>query len=106
MERLNIIANSAARRKAAASQADRLTDWSTPSVPDSAWCASDFMLGAGMVIIQPSTSKIVLVFDTNSKLWFLPKGRKDLGESLEQTVLREAYEEVSANNSGTCCIYS
>jgi len=25
--------------------------------------------------------------------WFLPKGRKDLGESIEQAALREAYEE-------------
>jgi len=51
------------------------------------------MLGAGMVIIQPSTNKVVLVYDSIGKYWFLPKGRKDLGESLEKTALREAYEE-------------
>jgi len=49
------------------------------------------MLGAGIVIIQPSTGKIVLVDD--GVHWFLPKGRKDRGESLEQTALREGYEE-------------
>jgi 8-oxo-dGTP pyrophosphatase MutT (NUDIX family) len=52
------------------------------------------MLGAGMVILQPSTNKFVIVYDTKKQYWFLPKGRKDLGESLEMTALREAYEEV------------
>jgi len=66
---------------------------STPAVPPSLWFASDFLLGAGMVIIQPETEKIVVIYDTKSKFWFLPKGRKDVGESLEQTALREAYEE-------------
>ena len=67
---------------------------STHAVPPSLWFASDFLLGAGMVIIQPETEKIVVVYDTKRKVWFLPKGRKDVGESLEQTALREAYEEV------------
>lgn len=53
------------------------------------------MLGSGMVIIQPSSARIVVVFDRESKTWFLPKGRKDIGESLEQAALRETYEEVS-----------
>ncbi|OBZ74348.1 hypothetical protein A0H81_05538 [Grifola frondosa] len=54
-----------------------------------------------MVIIQPSTGKVVLLrvpeHDFNPKepryIWFLPKGRKDVGETLEQTALRQAYEE-------------
>ena len=60
------------------------------------------MLGAGMVIIQPSTGKVVVLReqyqeDEHGEIfdrWFFPKGRKDVGESLEQTALREAYEEV------------
>ena len=52
------------------------------------------MLGAGMVIIQPITQRIVVVYETEKKYWFLPRGRKDVGESLEQTALREAHEEV------------
>ena len=71
-----------------------LSPYSTPLVPNSSWAASDFLLGAGMVIIQPSSRKIVIVYDPPSKAYFLPKGRKDIGESLEQTALREAYEEV------------
>jgi len=51
------------------------------------------MLGAGMVIVQPSSSKIVIIHDSKYNYWFLPKGRKDIGESLETAALREAYEE-------------
>jgi ADP-ribose pyrophosphatase YjhB (NUDIX family) len=47
-----------------------------------------------MVIIQPSSGKVVLVNDTRLGTWFLPRGRKDIGETLEQCALREAYEEV------------
>ena len=49
-----------------------------------------------MVIIQPSSGKIVIVNDTATGTWFLPRGRKDVGETLEQCALREAYEEVRA----------
>jgi len=51
------------------------------------------MLGAGMVLIQEKTHKVVVVYEALKKYWFFPRGRKDLGESLEQTALREAYEE-------------
>lgn len=54
--------------------------------------SENFMLGAGAVIIQPSSGKVVIVQDGDH--WFLPKGRKDLGESIEHAALREAYEEV------------
>lgn len=68
--------------------------YSSPGVQDSYWCSQDFMLGAGMVLIQENTHKIVVVYETLKKYWFFPRGRKDVGESLEQTALREAYEEV------------
>lgn len=54
--------------------------------------SENLMLGSGSVIIQPSSGKVVIVQDGDR--WFLPKGRKDLGESLEEAALREAYEEV------------
>ncbi|KAI0673133.1 hypothetical protein C8Q78DRAFT_930406, partial [Trametes maxima] len=73
---------------------------SDPGIPDGMWFSQDFMLGAGMVVIQPSSGKIVVLLETEKdsrgrekRYWFLPKGRKDVGESLEQTALREAYEE-------------
>ncbi|KAJ6492918.1 NUDIX hydrolase domain-like protein [Mycena vitilis] len=70
-----------------------MSDWSDPEVPDSSWAGGNFLLGAGMVVFQPATNKVVVVFETQKKFWFLPKGRKDVGESLEQAALREAYEE-------------
>ena len=47
-----------------------------------------------MVVIQPSTQKVVIIEDKRTHRWMLPRGRKDVGESLEQTALREAFEEV------------
>ena len=38
--------------------------------------------------------KVVVLFDTQKKRWFFPRGRKDIGKSLEEAALREAYEEV------------
>ncbi|KAH6912070.1 hypothetical protein BKA70DRAFT_1266470 [Coprinopsis sp. MPI-PUGE-AT-0042] len=70
-----------------------LHNWSSPAVPDSAWCSQSFLLGSGMLIIQKNTHKVVLVYEKAKKYYFLPKGRKDTGESLEQAALREAYEE-------------
>ncbi|KAF8528515.1 NUDIX hydrolase domain-like protein [Hysterangium stoloniferum] len=66
---------------------------STEAIPDSLFFCRDFLLGAGTVIIQPSTGKVVLIYSPSWGMWFLPKGRKDIGESLEQAALREAYEE-------------
>ncbi|TFK36587.1 hypothetical protein BDQ12DRAFT_686670 [Crucibulum laeve] len=52
------------------------------------------MFGAGMVLIQEQTHKIVLLWESERKYWFFPRGRKDRGESIESTALREAWEEV------------
>lgn len=57
----------------------------------------NFTLGVGMVLIQQSTNKIVVVHESSKGYWFFPRGRKDLGESLEAAALREAYEEVSVS---------
>jgi ADP-ribose pyrophosphatase YjhB (NUDIX family) len=63
------------------------------------------MLSAGMVIIQPSTGRIVIINDEKEdNYWFLPKGRKNIGESLEQAALREAYEEVSFRSGLSRCV--
>ncbi|KAJ7153450.1 hypothetical protein C8R43DRAFT_1001986 [Mycena crocata] len=67
--------------------------WSSPAVPNSSWSSENFLLGAGMVVFQPATLKVVVIWERQKKYWFLPKGRKDVGESLEETALREAYEE-------------
>lgn len=72
-----------------------LSKFSSPAVGEAAWCAHDFLLGAAMVIIQQKTHKIVVVHDTARDSWFFPRGRKDVGESIETTAFREAYEEVN-----------
>lgn len=54
------------------------------------------MLGAGSIIIQPATQRVCILEDIAGYAgqYFLPRGRKDVGESLEETALREAHEEV------------
>ncbi|CAK5271518.1 unnamed protein product [Mycena citricolor] len=71
-----------------------MSTWSSAPVENSSWASNNFLLGAGMVVLQPSTMKVAIVYDSGRKTWFLPRGRKDIGESLEATALREAYEEV------------
>ena len=67
------------------------------------------MLGSGMVVIQPSSGKVLVLCEKykdahgrEHSYWFLPKGRKDVGESLEQAALREAYEEVRPRPGSSC----
>ncbi|KAI0290014.1 hypothetical protein BC826DRAFT_574963 [Russula brevipes] len=81
------------RRRITASFPRVYSELSSGPIPESCFWAHDFLLGASMVIIQPSSGKVVVVNDTESKTWFIPRGRKDIGESLEQCALREAYEE-------------
>ncbi|KAH9477119.1 Diadenosine hexaphosphate hydrolase [Psilocybe cubensis] len=70
-----------------------LSKWSTPAIPENAWCSTDFMTGAGMVVIQQNTEKIIVLYSTMMDYWFFPRGRKDIGECIEQAALREAHEE-------------
>ncbi|KAJ7730256.1 NUDIX hydrolase domain-like protein [Mycena maculata] len=81
------------QRRSAFSSWLPMSQWSTAQVPNSAWADENFLLGAGMAVFQPATLKVVVVWEKEKKYWFLPKGRKDVGESLEQAALREAYEE-------------
>ena len=50
--------------------------------------------GAGFIIIQPQTNKILALIKNNGK-FDLPKGRSDVGESPLQTAKRECFEECS-----------
>ena len=75
------------------SEVYQLSDKSTQAVPDNFFHVTEFILGAGIVVIQPSTGKIFVVGDEEERCFF-PKGRQDKGESLDKTALREGYEEV------------
>jgi hypothetical protein len=67
---------------------------SSELIPHALFHCADFRLAAALVILQPSSGKIVVVYDTATGEWFVPRGRKDAGESIEQAALREGYEEV------------
>lgn len=67
------------------------------------WPSTHFVLAAGTATFQPSTAKVLVVEDTARRSpnspretwsWFLPRGRKDQGETLEQCAVRETLEEV------------
>jgi hypothetical protein len=52
-----------------------MSQWSSPQVPNGSWADENFLLGAGMVVFQPATSKVVVIYERKKKYWFLPKGR-------------------------------
>ncbi|PBK89058.1 hypothetical protein ARMGADRAFT_350598 [Armillaria gallica] len=61
--------------------------WSSAALPRSGFASQDFLLGSGMVVLQPSFDKVVIVYDCLTKEYFLLRGRKDIGEPSEQTAL-------------------
>jgi len=79
----------------------KLSFWSTKAVAPTRWASCDFLIAAGLCILQPSTGRVVLlsISDQEAKdgRWFLPRGRKDIGESLDETALREGYEVRSSS---------
>ncbi|KAK4063521.1 uncharacterized protein Triagg1_9398 [Trichoderma aggressivum f. europaeum] len=52
-----------------------------------------FAISCGTVTIDITASKVLLIFWRKTGEYFLPKGRKDVGETLEETALRETFEE-------------
>ncbi|KAF3934508.1 hypothetical protein ABW19_dt0205234 [Dactylella cylindrospora] len=65
---------------------------------DSSLLAADaFITGAGAVVFHRKTKRVVLVIDDREDKrwlgWFLPKGRKDIGESFAEAAVREGEEE-------------
>lgn len=60
--------------------------------------SSNFITGAGAIIFHRKSKRVVLVTDEREDQrwlgWFLPKGRKDIGESLGEAAVREGEEEV------------
>jgi 8-oxo-dGTP pyrophosphatase MutT (NUDIX family) len=50
-------------------------------------------LGAGVAIFHLRTARVVLCYHSRDHYYFLPKGRKDAGETLEHAACREGFEE-------------
>ncbi|RVD89108.1 uncharacterized protein DFL_000129 [Arthrobotrys flagrans] len=59
--------------------------------------ANAFITGAGAVMFHRKSKRVVLVIDDREEHrplgWFLPKGRRDVGETFEQAAVREGEEE-------------
>ena len=76
------------------------SDYSSDPVPESVWASTEFLLAAGMVVIQPSMKKFLILESPSVQpedaleRWTLPHGRKHIGESLETAPVRIAREEV------------
>ncbi|KAK3065205.1 hypothetical protein LTS18_006414, partial [Coniosporium uncinatum] len=49
--------------------------------------------GAGVAIFHLRTSRVVVCHHSRDRYYFLPKGRKDIGESLAEASVREGFEE-------------
>ena len=64
---------------------------------ESVFLTGDFVISAGCVLFRRSpdasrTLQICLIHASRDR-WLLPKGRKDVGESIDVTAARETYEE-------------
>lgn len=57
------------------------------------YASTDFIISCGCVTIDKKTSKVLLIFNKKLNIYQLPKGRKDIGESLQEAAIRETREE-------------
>ncbi|KAI9841876.1 MAG: hypothetical protein M1837_000346 [Sclerophora amabilis] len=55
--------------------------------------SSDFVLSSGTVSIDIPNSVILVLYYRHQKEFLLPKGRKNVGETLEAAAIRETMEE-------------
>ncbi|KAJ4479713.1 NUDIX hydrolase domain-like protein [Lentinula edodes] len=65
--------------------------------PTRTYLPGQFVVSAGSILFRraPESGKLqmCLLYHTIKNEWLLPKGRKDCGESIETTAVRETYEE-------------
>lgn len=55
--------------------------------------SDSFVISCGTVTLDLKARKVLLIRWRDKNEYLLPKGRKDVGETLEQAALRETYEE-------------
>ncbi|MBT3190650.1 MAG: NUDIX domain-containing protein [Anaerolineae bacterium] len=54
-------------------------------------------LGCSAIILDESKNKVLLTERADNKEWCLPSGGVDSGETVEETCIREVYEETGLN---------
>lgn len=52
-----------------------------------------FCISCGTITLDLSAKKVLLIHHHGKDQYLLPKGRKDIGETLEEAALRETFEE-------------
>ena len=60
--------------------------------------SQNFVIGGGVAIFHVKSARVVLLYHPREKVYFLPKGRRDVNESTEQGAEREGYEESGYRN--------
>jgi len=60
--------------------------------------AHNFVSASGVAIFHIKSARVVLCYHTRDRYWFLPKGRRDAGESSTRAAEREGFEEVPSNS--------
>ncbi|KAM3520468.1 hypothetical protein MY4038_009417, partial [Beauveria bassiana] len=55
--------------------------------------SDDFVISCGTVTVDIPESRVLLIRSRGTGEYYLPKGRKDIHESLEEAALRETWEE-------------
>lgn len=63
------------------------------SLDRSLFFANQFAISCGTVALDVARSKVLLIRWRKTGEYLLPKGRKDIGESLEHAATRETFEE-------------
>ncbi|KAG1768558.1 NUDIX hydrolase domain-like protein [Suillus occidentalis] len=59
--------------------------------------SESFVISCGTVTLDIDRSKVLVIYLRKTGEYCLPKGRKDVGEQLEATAVRETYEETGYN---------
>ncbi|KAH7335246.1 NUDIX hydrolase domain-like protein [Rhizoctonia solani] len=64
------------------------------STPTEVLMSDEFVICAGCVLLRRfPTLQVCILYHPKEDRYILPKGRKDRGESIQETALRETYEE-------------
>ena len=65
-----------------------------PSSPTDVFLSHEFVICAGCILFRRSPAlQVCILYQPKEDRYILPKGRKDRGEDIQETALRETYEE-------------